>query len=63
MHFEVHCGRPTESHGGRSFDYLLTGPYETMSAFVTGKDEFVIFTAASHRSDSSAGVYRWLLGE
>ena len=45
---------------GRSFDYLLTGPYETVGAFVTGEDEFVIFTAESHRSDSSAGIYRWL---
>ena len=45
---------------GRSFDYLLTGPYETVNAFVTGKHEFVVFTAKSHRSDSSAGVYRRL---
>ena len=45
---------------GRSFDYLLTGPYETINAFVTDKDEFVVFTAKSHRSDSSAGIYRWL---
>ena len=49
--------------GGRSFDYLLTGPYETVNAFVTGKDEFVIFTKTSNRSDSSAGIYRWLPGE
>ena len=46
--------------GGRSFDYLLTGPYETINAFVTGKDEFVTFTKTSSRSDSSAGIYRWL---
>ena len=45
---------------GRSFDYTLTGPYETVNAFVTGDDEFVVFTATSHRSDSSAGVYRWV---
>ena len=45
---------------GRSFDYLLTGPYETNNAFVHGTDEFVIFTSKSHRSDSSAGVYRWV---
>ena len=49
--------------GGRSFDYMMTGPYETANAFVTGKNEFVIFTSTSHRSDSSAGVYRWLPGE
>ena len=45
---------------GRSFDYLLTGPYETVNAFVTGPNEFVVFTANSRRSDSSAGVYRWV---
>ncbi len=45
---------------GRSFDYLLTGPYETINAFVTGKDEFVVFTGTSHRSDSAAAVYRWI---
>ena len=45
---------------GRSFDYLLTGPYETVNAFMHGTDEFVIFTAKSHRSDSSAGIYRWV---
>ena len=43
---------------GRSFDYLLTGPYETINSFVTSKDEFVVFTAKSNRSDSSASVYR-----
>ena len=45
---------------GRSFDYLLTGPYETNNAFMHGTDEFVVFTTKSHRSDSSAGVYRWV---
>ena len=45
---------------GRSFSYALTGPYETTNAFVTRDDEFVIFTAKSHRSDSLAGVYRWM---
>ena len=45
---------------GRSFDYLLTGPYETVNAFMHGTDEFVVFTAKSNRSDSSAGVYRWV---
>jgi len=45
---------------GRSFDYVLTGPYETTNAFLTGEDEFIIFTAKSHRSDMSAGVYRWV---
>jgi hypothetical protein len=48
---------------GRSFSYLLGGPYETINAFVTGADEFVVFTAVSRRSDASAGVYRWLPGE
>ena len=37
-----------------------TGPYETINVFVTGKDEFVVFTAKSHRGNSSAGVYRWV---
>ncbi len=45
---------------GRSFAYLLTGPYETVNAFLTGKNEFLVFTAKSHRSDMSAGVYRWV---
>jgi hypothetical protein len=45
---------------GRSFDYLLTGPYETVNAFLTRNDEFVVFTARSHRSDSLAGVYHWV---
>jgi len=45
---------------GRSFDYLLTGPYETVNAFMHGTDEFVVYTSKSHRSDSSAGVYRWV---
>ena len=45
---------------GRSFDYLLTGPYETNNAFMHGTDEFVVFTTKSNRSDSSAGVYRWV---
>ena len=42
----------------RSFDYLLTGPYETINAFMHGEDEFLVFTGKSHRSDMSAGVYR-----
>ncbi len=45
---------------GRTFDYLITGPYETFAAFLTGPREFVVFTATSHRSDSSAGIYRWV---
>jgi len=45
---------------GRSFPYLLTGPYETVNAFMTGENEFVVFTAKSNRSDMSAGVYRWV---
>ena len=44
---------------GRSFDYMLTGPYETVNAFMHGQHEFVVFSATSHRSDSMAGVYRW----
>ena len=47
---------------GRSFDYLLTGPYETVNAFMHGEDEFVVFSATSHRSDSLAAVYRWVPG-
>lgn len=45
---------------GRSFRYLLGGPYETINAFMTAEKEFVVFSAVSHRSDASAGVYRWL---
>lgn len=45
---------------GRSFDYGLAGPYETVNAFATREDEFVIFTAKSHRSDMLAGIYRWV---
>ena len=45
---------------GRTFDYLLTGPYETINALVTGPEEFVVFTATSRRSDSSAGIYRFV---
>jgi hypothetical protein len=48
---------------GRSFDYFLTGPYETVNAFLCSDTEFVVFTAASHRSDSSAGIYRWTAKE
>ena len=44
----------------RSFDYLLTGPYETINAFMHGEDEFLVFTGKSHRSDMSTGVYRWV---
>ena len=45
---------------GRSFCYLLGGPYDTSCAFLTAKDEFVFFTEGSHRSDGSAGVYRFV---
>ena len=45
---------------GRTFSYLLTGPYETVNALVTGDDEFVVFSATSQRSDRMAGVYRWV---
>ena len=45
---------------GRSFSYLLGGPYDTSCAFVTAKDEFVFFTEGSRRSDGSAGVYRFV---
>jgi hypothetical protein len=48
---------------GRSFRYFLTGPYETINAFATGDDEFIVFSATSHRSDSMAGVYRWVPGD
>ena len=43
---------------GRSFDYSLTGPYETTNAFLTGDNEFVVYTVPSNRSDSTAGIYR-----
>lgn len=45
---------------GRSFLYALAGPYETVGAFMVSKDEFVVFTARTRRSDMSAGVYRWV---
>ena len=45
---------------GRSFDYGLAGPYETVNAFATKEDEFVIFTTKGHRSDMLAGIYRWV---
>jgi len=52
---------------GRSFRYALAGPYETVNAFALGrtatfhgKDEFLVFTAKSHRSDMFAAVYRWV---
>ena len=44
----------------RTFDYMLTGPYETVNAFLTAEVEFVVFTSKSNRSDMSAGVYRWI---
>jgi len=47
---------------GRSFEYALAGPYETIDAFAHGEDEFLVFTSKSHRSDMSAGVYRWVPG-
>ena len=51
---------------GRSFAYLLTGPYETRTAYATasaaGKEEFVVFSGKSHRSDMLAGVYRLIPG-
>ena len=45
---------------GRSFAYELAGPYETVNAFRHGDDELVVYTAASTRSDGTAGVYRWI---
>ena len=45
---------------GRSFDYTIAGPYETVHAVITGEKEFVFFSIPSHRSDSKAGVYRWI---
>ena len=49
--------------GGRSFAYQLAGPYNTISAFMTNDDEFVVFSAVSTRSDGSAGVYRWIAAD
>lgn len=43
---------------GRSFSYEMAGPYETINAFVTSPEEFVVFTAMSHRSDGAAAAYR-----
>gem|GEM_PF-3347095 len=43
---------------GRSVRYEMGGPYETFNAFVTAPDEFVVFTALTHRSDGSAAAYR-----
>jgi len=48
---------------GRSFRYQLAGPYETINTFMTAEDEFVVFSAVSHRSDASAGVYRYVVEE
>jgi hypothetical protein len=48
---------------GRSFRYQVAGPYETINAVMTGEKEFVVFTTVSHRSDASAGVYRWVPNE
>jgi hypothetical protein len=47
---------------GHSFEYALAGPYDTMNAFAHGEEEFLVFTRKSHRSDMSAGVYRWVPG-
>ena len=44
---------------GHSFSSFLAGPYETMNAFLTAKEEFAVFTGKSRRSDSLAAVYRW----
>ena len=48
---------------GRSFAYAVAGPFETVNAFMHGTEEFVFYTSKSHRSDSSAGVYRWVPDE
>lgn len=45
---------------GRSFRYLLAGPYETVNAVTDGKDEFIVFSRKSRRSDMTIGVYRWV---
>ena len=47
---------------GRSFNYTIAGPYETVHAAITADDEFVLFSIPSRRSDSKAGVYRWVTG-
>lgn len=47
---------------GRSFNYMLTGPYETAGAFLTSDDEFLIYVNKSSRSGIS-GVYRYLVEE
>jgi hypothetical protein len=46
---------------GRSFNYMLTGPYETAGAFVTSDDEFLVYVTKSSRSGTS-GVYRYVVG-
>ena len=43
---------------GRSFAYLLTGPYETADLFLTGEDEFAVFPAGSYRSNGMSAFYR-----
>ena len=43
---------------GRTFSYMLGGPYETVNSFLTAPDQFIVFTAKSHRSDMAAAVYR-----
>lgn len=48
---------------GRSFNYMLTGPYETVGAFVTGAHEFVVFTSNTERTDGIVGFYRFVPAE
>ncbi len=40
---------------GRSFNYMLTGPYETAGAFVMSDDEFLVYVTKSNRSGISSG--------
>jgi hypothetical protein len=61
--------RPTTRHKpavlisydeGRSFDYGLAGPPQTINAFAIAADEFVVFAEPkSYRSDATAAYYRW----
>jgi len=45
---------------GRSFNYMLTGPYETVDTFVTSDDEFLVYATKTKRSDGLSGVYRYV---
>jgi hypothetical protein len=45
---------------GRSFNYMLTGPYETAGAFLTSDDEFLVYATKTKRTDGISGLYRFV---